>query len=234
MRRLFLFAVGAAALATSLAPALAADMSAPAPVYTKAPVVAPIYNWTGLYLGAHGGYGWGRFDSVDLTGLVGNDTQTTNGAVAGGQIGYNYQIGQWVLGIEGTYAWSDVKQDATFVGGTVALKNDYIATVAGRVGYAFDRILLYGKGGAAWTRDKVDASDGLGGTGTGRFNRTGFVAGGGVEYAFWDKWSARVEYNYLGFASQIETPTSTGGLVATTADVKLNISTLTFGVNYRF
>lgn len=232
MRKLFLSAAGAVALATSAVPALGADISAP--VYTKAPVVAPVYNWTGLYLGVHGGYGWGQFDSVDPTGVIGNDTQKTNGAVAGGQIGYNYQIGQWVLGVEGTFAWSDIKKDQTIFGATASLKNDYIATAGGRVGYAFDRLLIYGKGGGAWTRDKADVTDGLGGTGTGRFNRTGYVAGGGVEYAFWDKWSARVEYNYLGFASQLETPTTTGGLVATPAYVKLNISTVTFGVNYRF
>ena len=116
--------------------------------------------------------------------------------------------------------------------GTISVKNDYIATAAGRAGYAFDRALLYGKGGVAFTRDVADATDGIGGSSTGRFSRTGYVVGGGLEYVFLNNWSARVEYNYLGFGSQLERPTSAGGLVVTPMKVKDNISTVTFGVNY--
>ena len=232
MRKLLLVTASAVAMA---APALAADMSAPQPMaYTKAPMVAPAFTWTGLYLGAHAGYGWGKIRSVDPTGATADSIVDTKGAVAGGQIGYLYQMGPWVLGVEGTMAWSDVKFSSVgpFGIGNVTAKNDYIGTVAGRAGYAFDRVLLYGKGGVAFTRDVLAATDGLGGTGNGSFNRTGYVAGGGLEYAFWDKWSARVEYNYLDFGTKFENPTATGGLVAIPSNVKTNISTVTFGVNY--
>ena len=232
MRKLLLATASSVALTAS---AFGADMSSPQPMaYAKAPMVAPVFTWTGLYVGAHGGYGWGRITGTDPTGATPDSTVNTKGAVAGGQIGYLYQINALVLGIEGTYSWADIKLNTTGpVGlGTISVKNDYIATVAGRAGYAFDRALLYGKGGVAFTRDVADATDGLGGSSTGRFSRTGYVVGGGFEYAFLNNWSARAEYNYLGFGSQLETPTSVGGLVVTPMRVKDNISTVTLGLNY--
>ncbi|MBN8982474.1 MAG: porin family protein [Rhizobiales bacterium] len=230
MRKLLLVTASVVALA---APAFAADMSSPQPMtYTKAPMVAPAFTWTGFYLGAHGGYGWGRMTGSDPAGVMPDSTVDTKGGVAGGQIGYLYQIGALVLGVEGSYAWADIKQSMALGAGTATVKNDYIATVAGRAGYALDRALIYGKGGVAFTRDMADATDGLGGSSTGRFSRTGYVVGGGLEYAFLPNWSARVEYNYLGFGSQLETPSSQGGLVATPMNVRNEISTVTFGVNY--
>jgi outer membrane immunogenic protein len=144
----------------------------------KAPV-AVVYSWTGFYIGGHVGGGWSAFKGMDPA--VPGDPWTsvnTSGVLAGGQLGFNYQIGSVVLGAEGSYAWSNIRvsDGGPFAGGgalTVTLKNDYVATAAGRIGYAFDRVLVFGKGGAAWTRDKLDASDGIGGTGTGRFSRTG-------------------------------------------------------------
>ncbi len=233
MRRLFLMTACVAAMAS---PVLAADMSGPAPApapYVKASYSpTPVFSWSGLYLGGHGGYGWGRLTATDPTGATPDSSVDTKGGVAGGQIGYLYQMESLVLGVEGTYSWADIKASTALGAGTATVKNDYIATVAGRAGYAFDRALLYGKGGVAFTRDKADATDGTGGTSTGRFNRTGYVVGGGLEYAFLNNWSARVEYNYLGFGSQLETPSSAGGLIATPMNVKDNISTVTFGVNY--
>lgn len=232
MRKLLLGAASAVALTS---PVMAADMSAPTPTpYVKAPYAPPPFTWAGLYVGAHAGYGWGHIKSIDPTGLTPDNDFDTKGAVAGGQIGYLYQMGPWVLGVEGTMAWSDVKFNVVgpLGAGNVSFKNDYIGTVAGRAGYAFDRALLYGKGGVAFTRDVATATDGLGGSGSGNFSRTGYVVGGGLEYAFWDKWSARVEYNYLDFGTKLETPTATGGLVVIPSNTKNNISTVTFGVNY--
>lgn len=232
MRKLLLVTASAVALA---APAFGADMSSPQPMaYTKAPLVAPVFTWTGLYLGGHAGYGWGRLRSIDPTGLTPDSVVDLKGAVAGGQIGYLYQMGPWVLGVEGALAWSDMKFNSVgpFGIGTINVKNNYIGTVAGRAGYAFDRALLYGKGGVAFTRDNAFVTDGLGGTGTAKFNRTGYVVGGGLEYAFWDKWSARVEYNYLDFGTKFEVPTATGGLIPIPSNMKNNFSTVTLGVNY--
>jgi outer membrane immunogenic protein len=106
--------------------------------------------------------------------------------------------------------------------------------VAGRLGVAFDRVLLYAKGGAAFTRDKYSGNDGLGGTVSGTFNRTGWLAGGGVEWMFVPNWSVRAEYNHMGFGTINEQLTTTGNLAATPANVKLNIQTGTVGLNYHF
>ena len=165
-----------------------------------------------------------------------------SGALAGGTFGGNYQFGNVVLGLEGTYDWADIRNTQSAVLGlgagtlTLVTKNDYIATVAGRVGYAFDRVLIYGKGGAAFTRDRLDANlvGPVPGTATGSFDRTGWLAGAGVEYAFLQNWSMKLEYDYLGFGRTSETPTTTGGLAASSASVKLEMQKLLFGVNYRF
>lgn len=202
--------------------------------------MAAAFSWTGLYIGGQVGGGWNRASGMDPTMPAdGWASERGSGFLAGGQLGFNYQIGSVVLGAEGSYAWSGVKisDGGPFAGGaglTVVDKNDYIATAAGRVGYAFDRVLVFGKGGAAWTRDKLDANDGIGGTGSGSFNRTGWVAGAGVEYAFLQNWSVKLEYNYLGFGPVNELPTTAGGLGVTPAVVKLDIQTVLLGVNFRF
>jgi outer membrane immunogenic protein len=226
-------------------PAVAADLE-PSPVRAPAPMpaIATVYSWTGLYLGVHGGGGWSKWNGMDPTDPAsGWSAANGSGAVAGGQVGGNYQIGNAVLGLEGTYAWSDIKVDAggPFAGGagfTLTVKNDYLATIAGRVGYAFDRVLVYGKGGAAFTRDKYSANNGLAGalagTANGAFDRTGWVAGAGIEWAFLSNWSVKGEYNYMRFGQLSEALATVGNLAATPAVVKLDTQTAVLGINYRF
>jgi outer membrane immunogenic protein len=200
--------------------ASAADL--PRPAY-KAPLYspAPVFSWTGFYGGIHGGYGWSTFTGSDP--VAGNSTTQAKGWLAGVQLGYNYQIGSFVVGAEGDYSWADVKKVVNdplgLGGGQASLKNDYFATLALRLGYAIDRTLIYAKGGGAWTRDKLDITDGIGGFGNGRFNRSGWMLGAGVEYAFWDNISAKVDYNYLNFGSITEVATTGGGLAASTPTV---------------
>ena len=232
----------ASALLSLASPAFAADIIAPAPA--KAPVPAQIFSWTGFYIGAHGGGAWSKWSGIDPTDPTATwSSVTASGGVAGGQIGGNYQISNVVVGLEGSGAWSSVtlSSNSPFGGGAgfiFSLKNDYIATVAGRFGVAFDRVLLYAKGGAAFTRDKYYVDNGLAGalagSASGSFNRTGWLAGGGVEWMFMPNWSVRAEYNYMGFGAITELPVTTGNLVATPANVKLNIQTGTVGVNYHF
>jgi outer membrane immunogenic protein len=221
-------------------PVLAADFETPpAPSGVRSPA-AIVYSWTGVYLGIHAGGGWSNLAGTDPT--LPNDpwvSASASGAIAGGQLGFNYQIGNVVLGAEGAYAWSNVgvSDGGPFAGGpglTVKIRNDYVATAAGRIGYAFDRVLLFAKGGGAWTRDKLDANDGIGGTATGQFNRSGWMAGAGVEYAFLQNWSVKAEYDYLRFAGINEVPTTAGGLGATPALVKLDMQMVLLGLNYRF
>ena len=233
MRRTPVWVCGAFVAFASVASA--ADL--PRPAY-KAPIFspAPVYSWTGFYVGIHGGYGWNEFSSADP--VAGDLTAEISGWLGGVQLGYNYQIGAFVLGVEGEYSWSGIKQDTPdplgLGGGNSSFKNDYFATAAARFGYAWDRTLVYGKVGAAWTRDKFDITDGVGGFGNGTFDRTGFLLGAGVEYAFWNNFSAKIEYNYLHFGSITEMLTTGGGLTATVPSVKLDSHLLKVGLNYRF
>jgi outer membrane immunogenic protein len=234
MRRTLL---SAASLLAAGAPVSAADIAVP----DRAPAaIAAPFSWTGVYLGAHGGGGWSKITGRDPT-VPGDPWTSVNasGAIAGAQVGGNYQIGNIVLGLEGSYAWSNVGlKQTTPLGGpavlTVSIKNDYVATAAGRIGYAFDRVLLYAKGGGAFTRDKLDATDGIGGTATGRFSRTGWMAGGGVEVAIWQNWSVKAEYDYLRFGQVNEVLTTTGTLTVSPAVVRLDMQLALIGLNYRF
>ena len=140
-----------------------------------------------------------------------------------------------MIGAEADGAWANVKYDETLFAGTLTLKNDYFITAAARLGYAFDRTLVYGKIGGAWTRDKWDGNDGTGGTVTSDTNRSGWMLGAGVEHALWSNWSAKLEYNYLMFGAITPTFTTTGGLaVVGTGDLKLQTHIVKAGLNYRF
>jgi outer membrane immunogenic protein len=219
------------ALVALTSTAFAADL--PRPVYKAAPFAPePVFTWTGFYVGGHLGYGWSKFSVNDP--VLGASSNTASGWLGGAQAGYNYQIGSFVLGVEGDYSFADVKKTATVVGGNGTLKNDFFADVTARAGYAFDRFLVYGKGGIAWTRDKLNVSL-LGGTASGTFNRTGWLLGGGLEWAFMNNWSAKIEYNYLHFNSITENFATTGGLTTSCpCSVGLNTQIVKAGVNYRF
>jgi len=235
MRRLSALVLLASVAA--LSPALGADLPPQAPVSVpsyKAPVAVP-FSWTGFYMGAHAGYGWSSFSGTDPADGT-TSTVDAKGFLAGGQTGFNYQMGALVLGVEGDFAASWVKNNATLadpgfsLSGTV--KNDWFGTAAGRVGYALDRTLFYGKAGGAWTRDKFDVTASDGSTGTGAFSRTGWMAGAGVEYAFTNNVTAKLEYDYLDFGAINEQLTTTGALAAAPSIVKLHTSIVKIGINY--
>ena len=198
--------------------AVAADL-APAP-YVKAPAVAKIYNWTGFYIGGFGGYGWSDSQGLDLKGGFG-----------GGTIGYNWQTGAFVFGIEGEGAWSDIGQSASLFGlATVSTKIQAFGSIAGRVGYAFDNLLVYGKGGFAVASNKISGAV-LGVTVIeDTQTHTGYTAGGGIEYGFTPNWSAKVEYLWAHYDSQTYFP----GTAAAFASGDFDVHTIKGGLNYRF
>ncbi|HEY4141011.1 MAG TPA: porin family protein, partial [Pseudolabrys sp.] len=137
MKRLVLASVSALALVSTFGAANAADISRRQTMPVKAPIYAPIYNWTGAYVGINGGGGWGRSDTSAPFASGGFDT---SGGVVGGTIGYNWQAGQTVFGVEGDIDWSNIRGSATCgVGFSCETKNSWLATARGRVGYAFDR-----------------------------------------------------------------------------------------------
>ncbi len=169
----------------------------------------PVYvgvNWSGLYAGANGGYGWSnRFDNLDPTGAFG-----------GGQIGYNFQRGNLVVGLEADIQGAGI----TDSGGGVKSSLDWFGSVRGRAGYAFDRTLVYATGGFGYGQV---TNAGFAGT------QTGWVAGGGSEYKITPVWSAKVEYQYF----DLDAPASSavGPLGAGTGD-RTQFSTIRAGVNY--
>jgi opacity protein-like surface antigen len=219
-----LFAQAAALAVTLAGPAIAADL----PMKSEAPYVAPRFSWTGCYVGGHIGGGRGTKDMTDPVQLVQDSingpgtttgittvTTTPTGAVIGGEIGCDYQFSSnVVIGIEGTASGTTMRGSA-LVGlpaglpGNVALvqaNNDFLASVTGRIGYAFDTVLLYGRGGLAVAGDKYNVSGGdFNGLGPFNFqgldNRVGYVVGGGVDWAFTRHWSMNVEYDYYGFGN---------------------------------
>lgn len=191
-------------------PALAADLNRPPPV--KAPAFVPVFSWTGLYLGVHGGYGWSNSQGLDLKGGFG-----------GGQIGYNYQINNFVLGIEGDGAWADISQSSAFLPDT-SFRFNALASLRGRLGVTFGNALFYGTAGAGWAHGKLDIvgfSDSVW--------HSGWTAGAGLEYAFTPNWTGKVEYLHYGLDSA--TYTFPGLLVDSG---KLDVDTIKVGINYLF
>ncbi|MGE0565970.1 MAG: outer membrane protein [Pseudolabrys sp.] len=217
----------AAGLAFAMAsPSLAADL--PRPAY-KAPVyVAPIFSWTGFYVGINGGYGFG---DGDWTGTSGTVSTKPKGALFGGTVGFNYQTGRWVWGLEGDWdaTWMKDRSIGTgicAVGAGCETKVAWLATARGRIGYAWDRWMPYFTGGLAAANVKMTTGAGL----TDKDTQIGWTVGLGVEYAFMGPWSAKIEYLYadLGKAS------CASGTCTTNTDVDAKANIVRVGINYRF
>ncbi|WP_428030467.1 outer membrane protein [Ancylobacter sp.] len=259
--------LGAAALIISGSASLAADM--PYPVKAQATqVFVPAFSWTGFYLGGNAGYSWGDSKATDVlffdsTGGVftpgglysGNDVKfgELDGWVAGGQIGYNYQFeNNVVVGVEADFQWTGAEQGLAFYatpGGPyyqTKAELEWFGTVRARLGYAFDRLLVYGTGGFAY--GKVNNSTtvmGLTGGGAPDFSTaangsfdnvsTGWTVGGGLEYALTDNWILRGEYLYVDLGSTDVTTYlsgTPGSFISSKADLTSNI--VRAAVSYKF
>ena len=254
-RRLLAFA--AVALIAG-GPARAADFP-PSPMIqtTQARSSATIaWNWSGLYLGGHVGAALGTTDLVDPFGVaLFGDQVRSPGFIAGSQIGYNYQLGPAVFGIEADVSGdvSDGTNTCFAVSGSIVSSNcrvrpDLYATLTGRLGYAAGRALFYAKGGAAWTHGAVDMIFNQNNFGPGvttavfgshsSLDATGWTAGGGIEYGLTPAWSAKLEYDYLDFGDRnVATPYVAGnpsGLTAPVTSVAERVHQVKFGLNYRF
>jgi outer membrane immunogenic protein len=227
MKKLLLGTVALVALGATV-PALAADLSARAP-YTKAPVyAAPIYNWTGFYIGGHVG---GAFAGD-------NSLSGTDGRFLGGvQGGFDYQFApSWVLGIEAQYSWlSSNNNGRLFPGGVLVTSNDdQLGSVTGRLGYTWGPALLYAKGGYAWKDGdnlNVTSNGAPAGFSTNGNHRDGYTVGGGLEYMFAPSWSAKIEYQYYNFGSSTFTA---GPNVIVGTSFRDDEHTVKAGLNYRF
>jgi outer membrane immunogenic protein len=241
MRKRFLAILALAALIT--APAIAADLRRPVPVYQPPPppvlIPIPIWTWTGCYVGGHVGGLWAGKEIVDVTpvgAVFGSSDHNVNGWLAGVQAGCDYQFaGGWVTGIQADYAWTSA--EASHVSQldpslTIQTQIESVASATARLGYAWGRFLGYVKGGAAWERDNFNVFNNvtlatLAVSGDRR--RSGWTVGVGGEYAFADYLSGFVEFNYYDFGSR--DITFSNGVIL---DVNETKSVLKAGLNFRF
>jgi outer membrane immunogenic protein len=193
---------------------------------------APAFSWTGFYLGANAGYGSARAaSSVTVAGATTEiDSGSLNGAVLGGQLGANWQVNALVLGLEGDLQWADQKQSATVAGITGTHRINTFGTIRGRLGYAFDRWMLYGTAGWAYGTYRTELTVPPFATVSASSSRGALAVGGGVEAAFANNWTAKLEYLYLDTGKVAETT----GLPGVTVNTQVKDHLIRLGVNYLF
>lgn len=229
----FIVAIAAAACAST---AFAADFN-PAPVRGPATAV----NWAGFYVGGHLGYMQAKGKLSDQTNAPGESySDTMKGFIGGGQIGYNFQNGAWVYGVEADISGSDASGSSTMFDPVSASTGEskqrvrWTSLLTARVGYAFDRSLLYIKGGAAFGGARLELRDlTTGDSASANYNKAGWTVGAGLEYALSPAWSVRGEYDYIALGTKTLTLTDNTGITGT-VDAKLDAHQFKVGLNYRF
>ena len=252
MKRLLTYLATAAMLLSPFA-ARSADLAVKA---APPPPPLPVFSWTGFYVGANIGGAWAH-DGLHDTLFQTNFNNSSNGVfIGGGQIGGNYQIGQFVIGGEWDFDWASNHNNSTGViipgiGNIVVNNNDrWITTVAARFGWAIDHWLLYGKAGGGWVGNNsltvTNLTTGVqftcgsfNGFGNSCSNTTGgWLLGAGFEYAFTNNWTVKLEYDYLGLGNRtVFVPAGAlgGGLAGDTFTTSnRNVQMVKVGVNYLF
>lgn len=247
--------VGATLAAGFASSASAADL--PAKVYTKAPpVVASVYHWSGFYIGANGGGGSGHSCWTPTATFLGPapaglpaTCSTGTGGLVGGQVGYRWQAANWVFGLEAQGDWANLKGSAISLTGTFGgfpfpnqTKTDAIGLFTGQIGYAWNNVLGYVKGGAAVTHNRYNGVvltavpgfpagsnfDGASDT------RWGGAVGVGVEYGFAPNWSVAVEYDHLFMGRTDNNLIDAGGAFVRAQNIRQDIDIGTVRLNYTF
>jgi outer membrane immunogenic protein len=244
MRRALLGAIGLTIL--GVAPALAADL--PARTYNKAPAMLPaLYDWSGFYIGLNGG-GASSHECLAITSVAGTPIgnipsegcHSATGGLAGGQIGYRWQATNWVFGLEAQGDWADLKGSNSSLTALIPYINqtkiDAIGLFTGQVGYSWNNVLVYVKGGAAVTDNKYSSFF----TATGVvWNQTtetrwGGAAGAGVEVGFAPNWSVGVEYNHLFMGNPNVTFPASAIAVTRSDNIRQDVDMGAVRVSYRF
>jgi outer membrane immunogenic protein len=238
MKKFLLGTVGLVALGLAAGPASAADLAA-RPVYTKAPpMMQAVYDWSGFYIGINGGWANAHDRRTDAAGLLLGDYDT-NGGTIGGQVGYRWQTGPWVFGLEAQGNWADLTgstANLALAGGTVSSKMDAFGLFTGQVGYAWNNVLLYAKGGAAVTDRNYwfNAPGGALASSTGYDTQWSPTVGAGLEFGFYQNWSLGIEYNHIFEDRHTATFTTPGGLAFTGARTGGDTDMVLGRLNYRF
>jgi outer membrane immunogenic protein len=241
MKKIWFAAAFGLALLGVAAPASAADLAAKPYVKAPPPPVVAIYDWTGFYIGGNGGWGQARacWDLLTPTGF--DDVlgcRDMSGGVVGGQLGYRWQTGSWVWGVEGQGDWADLSStrvSTLFPAFSTRAKVDGIGLITGQVGYAWNAALLYFKGGAAVTSNNFSILDTVTGANLASFSSTrwGGTVGVGFEYGFGPNWSVGVEYDHLFMGHNnfsVVNPIVAGAVNRISEDVDM----VTVRFNYRF
>jgi outer membrane immunogenic protein len=242
-----LFASAAAITVGLAAPAVAADLPARAPAYSKAPaIVTPAFDWSGFYVGINGGGGFSH-KCWDLTNdgtapVVPSQPEgchDASGAAVGGQIGYRWQSASWVFGVEAQGNWADFRGDnvsQVFLTSRNQSRIDAFGLFTGQVGYAWNNALLYVKGGGAFTDDRYRIFDIPSGnlTDTASETRFGGAVGVGFEYAITPGWSVAFEYDHLFMGSRDVNFTAFGGAFDGSDHIRQDVDLFTARFNYRF
>ena len=217
MKKLLL--ASASVLAMGVVSASAADLPARMPAKAPAYVAPMTYNWTGFYLGLNGGYGFGR---SEYNGTLPSGSFDAGGGLFGATVGYNWQTGPLVFGLEGDIDWSGMRGSGACGGFSCSTRNDYLATIRGRVGYAMDRWMPYITGGAAIGNVKTSIA-GLGDTNN---TKGGWTVGGGIEASIAGPWTAKVEYLHVDLG---DADTAFAG-----TNAKFTSDIIRGGINYKF
>jgi outer membrane immunogenic protein len=236
-------AVGVAATA-----ALAADLPVPAAKPAYYPLPPASYNWSGIYFGGNVGGGFLNdlvtFSTTTPLENAGTTTRLTPFSVIGGaQVGFNAQFGPVVAGVEGTWTSSAITGN-TPIGALDGSQEEsrsaphWFGTATGRLGYAFNDVLLYAKGGGAWMHVDYTQINLIGGVNNGQQlisdTRDGYTVGGGIEYAFNENLSAKLEYDFLDFGTKNYNFTAMNGGAGLPVSIRSSLNVLTAGLNYRF
>jgi outer membrane immunogenic protein len=220
--------------------AFASDLPMRQPTYKPAPMLAPtpVYSWTGFYVGGNIGGSWATLDVTNVGNGI-NSAPNASGFTGGGQIGYDYQMGQWVIGVRNQFNGSNMSKNLTVTapnfGGTVNSHVNWTDTLTARAGFLVQpNLLLYAQGGAAWTGWDVTFNNGGAQVGEISNSKTGWTAGAGAEWMFLPHWTAFLEYNYMGFGTFSNAVTTCIGATCGTFSGKGDIQNVLAGVNYRF
>jgi len=222
MKRVFFALISLAALTGTAAAADLPPRMAPQPYY-KAPAEVQVYNWTGFYIGINGGGGFGRsqWDSIGSSFDV-------SGGLVGGTVGYNYQFGQAVVGVEGDIDWADINGTTnTACPFGCKTTDNWLSTVRGRLGYAADRFMPFVTGGAAFGDIRASTPGFAGASNT----NAGWTVGAGLEFAIAGNWTAKAEYLYVDLG-KFNCGISCGAIA--TDNVSFTTNIVRAGVNYRF
>jgi len=215
----FLLSSVAAIVLVGAGAASAADLpSRKGPV--MAPVYAPIFTWTGFYVGVNAGYAFGNVSAGTFVLPRAVTIGDIDGFIGGGQVGYNYQMGQFVLGVEADIQGADLSATNGFGD---RIRTDYFGTVRARAGFAFDRFLPYVTAGWAYGNVKTT----IAGIGSSDNSHTGgYAVGGGLEYAFTNNLTAKIEYLYVDLGEK--------SVLNTGVKVGTDFSVVRAGLNYKF